>query len=213
MTENNHEASENSNNGNNTQERSESADNHTAGRPDFNYADPNVSLDDIGLGLFNNIPNPGGGRGFEFFDAAKVGINKAFTIKGRACRSEFWYFYLASTVIHFLALMVPVLGWAVSLFFTIACFTATVRRLHDRGVSGLLMVPVLLSIALFVIGFTVVMIHLIVNGVNGNSISPGCFIVLILLGGLTFVMHLIVFIICVLPADSDTNKYGTNPLL
>ncbi len=68
----------------------------------------------------------------DFFDAIRICLNKYADFKGRASRSEFWFFTLAQVILSalatqseiiFLALLLP--GLAVS-----------ARRLHDTGKSG-----------------------------------------------------------------------------
>ena len=90
-----------------------------------------------------------------FFDSLKTClVEKPFTIKGRACKSEFWWFALAfylfcgfmvlvlssikdvasqENLIHKAAFVVVCI---LMLFFLIAYFCATVRRLHDASYSG-----------------------------------------------------------------------------
>ena len=83
-------------------------------------------------------------------EAVKVCLKKAFTIQGRARRSEFWWFYLAFAIvcategiIDGILSYIPVLGWIISVLLYLSVLalhiplvTAGIRRLHDVGKSG-----------------------------------------------------------------------------
>ena len=72
-----------------------------------------------------------------FIESIKSGFSKAFDVKGRAVRSEFWYFILfnvlASTVADNLS---KSLGNAVSTILFIPTLTVAIRRMHDVNKSG-----------------------------------------------------------------------------
>ena len=90
-------------------------------------------------------------------EATQTCIKKSFVIRGTASKSEFWYFSLflflsASTLIFFFAsaayayqgniegtvLILPIFTFfALSLCVLPATISATIRRLHDIGKSGL----------------------------------------------------------------------------
>lgn len=72
--------------------------------------------------------------------AVKTCFKKYFDFKGRARRSEFWWFMLfviiVSSVLTFLSGLVPAIGYlslAFSLAVVIPQFAALTRRLHDSG--------------------------------------------------------------------------------
>ncbi|MBE1236303.1 DUF805 domain-containing protein [Phaeovibrio sulfidiphilus] len=102
----------------------------------------------------------------EFIPAVKQGLKKFFTFRGRASRSEFWWFYLflclVNTALYFV-LLVPAMASQVQfdpetaqfaadpdgggvgllvlyllalLVMFIPFMSAAVRRLHDGGRSG-----------------------------------------------------------------------------
>ena len=71
--------------------------------------------------------------------AVKTCFRKYFDFKGRARRSEFWWFalfgLLVSTVLSFFGLMVPVIAYVSSIFtlaMIIPLLAALCRRLHDN---------------------------------------------------------------------------------
>ena len=104
----------------------------------------------------------------------------------RACRSEFWYFGLASGLLAFIIGFVEVaagivdienagagiLSFIFSLAVLVPSISVTSRRLHDRGFSGWWQLSYVTLIGIFV-----------------------------------------VMVLCALPAKSDENKWGRNPLL
>ena len=104
---------------------------------------------------------------------------------GRACRSEYWYFYLSVFLITLILTIAEIIGGVyneefgygpLSLLFQIIIIipsiSVTSRRLQDRGISGWWQLSY----------FTII----------------GIFVIIILL---------------MLPAKEDENKWGRNPLL
>ena len=76
-----------------------------------------------------------------------LALDKYFTIKGRAQRKEYWYFYLFMTIGQIslsladmaLIYFAGVSGFPNFLFFLVTiipALTVCVRRLHDTGRSG-----------------------------------------------------------------------------
>jgi len=108
--------------------------------------------------------------------------------RGRACRSEFWYFYLATSILYIVFYFVdpatspfevpeevPGLGMLtnlITLILLIPSLSVTARRLHDRGHSGWWQLSYLIVIGIIVIP-----------------------------------------LICAFPAKEEENKWGRNPLL
>jgi len=108
--------------------------------------------------------------------------------RGRACRSEFWYFYLATSILYIVFYFVdpatspfevpeevPGLGMLtnlITLILLIPSLSVTARRLHDRGHSGWWQLSYFIVIGIIVIP-----------------------------------------LICAFPAKEEENKWGRNPLL
>lgn len=74
---------------------------------------------------------------------------KMFTIRGRACRSEFWWYalFMFFLVMPLIAGCVPddvMIGSALELLAKISLAAVTIRRLHDKNRNGLWIVPVFL---------------------------------------------------------------------
>ena len=105
---------------------------------------------------------------------------------GRACRSEFWYFILAtflvSTIISIIEIAtgmvdiesseMGILSWIFTLLLFVPSLSVTARRLQDRGWSGWWQ-----------------LLYLTIVGI------------------------LIIVVLNILPAKEDENKWGRNPLL
>jgi len=75
-------------------------------------------------------------------DAVKLGFSNYVNFEGRACRSEYWYWFLfaigsiATSIIIDTVISVPITGWIVSLAIFFPWLSVTVRRLHDLDRSG-----------------------------------------------------------------------------
>ncbi|MCD8237133.1 MAG: DUF805 domain-containing protein [Prevotellaceae bacterium] len=67
-----------------------------------------------------------------FVDSIKTCFNKYATFEGRAKRSEYWWFWLASFVVAY----IPFIGWLASLAALIPMIAVGVRRLHDTNHCG-----------------------------------------------------------------------------
>ena len=104
---------------------------------------------------------------------------------GRACRSEYWYFYLFASIVTFSLTIIEtilavknegsvygLLSTSFQIIIIIPYISVTSRRLQDRGISGWWQLSYFTIIGVFVI-----------------------------------------FILLMLPAKEDENKWGRNPLL
>ena len=97
-----------------------------------------------------------------FSDAVKTCYHKFFTLRGRACRSEYWWFvlfaFIANLILSFIAVF-PIVGelagFIGSLAILIPFISVSVRRMHDLEKSGLwLLFPgVLIVAAIFFVVF------------------------------------------------------------
>lgn len=88
-----------------------------------------------------------------FLGAIKSGFGNYANFNGRACRSEFWWWFLFAIIIGCLGL-IPILGWLISLAMLLPNLSMQVRRLHDTNHSGwywfLNLIPLIGSIILLV---------------------------------------------------------------
>lgn len=72
-----------------------------------------------------------------FDESIKYCLTNYANFKGRAARSQWWYFYLFVTLVSFVASrVVPDLYIIATLAFFIPSLSALTRRLHDTGRAG-----------------------------------------------------------------------------
>jgi len=88
-------------------------------------------------------------------DAAKTCFQKSITISGRASRSEYWFFQLTYTLTLITLVVIDVmLGTPLMLLviaFIPALFTVTIRRLHDIGKSGWMLLLMFIPLVNFIL--------------------------------------------------------------
>lgn len=164
-------------------------------------------------------------------EAVKTCLKKFFDFKGRARRSEYWWFVLfvmiVSSVFNYGGLLLPFLsyvGMFCSLLLLIPQFAAMTRRLHDTGRSGwwvailaILYVVVLVSMAILVAPYgtqlfettdSMVQAEMMADAYQSNpvvaTVMTGCSIL-----GLVFMI--ITFIFTLLDSKWGENKYGPSP--
>lgn len=97
-----------------------------------------------------------------FTESIKTCFNKYVTFRGRATRSEYWWFWLFINVLGMLPLLILALFNAVAMFFasiattlaiSLPAWSVAVRRLHDTNHSGWwLLCPVYPIILMFMKG-------------------------------------------------------------
>ena len=119
-------------------------------------------------------------------EAVVSGLTNLNNFSGRACRSEFWYFVLATFLVSMIISIIEIATGMVdiesaemgilSIIFTLLLFvpslSVTARRLQDRGWSGWWQ-----------------LLYLTIVGI------------------------LVIIVLNILPAQEDENKWGRNPLL
>ena len=72
-----------------------------------------------------------------FSESIRRGFQQGLTVRGRASRSEFWFFFLFVQLASLAVLLLPDDAAALALLLLyIPMFTAAARRLHDIGRSG-----------------------------------------------------------------------------
>lgn len=166
--------------------------------------------------------------------AVKTCFAKYFDFKGRARRSEFWWFALfvviVSSVLSFFGMLTPIVGY-LSLAFSLAVLipelAALCRRLHDTG-RGSWWVALM---ALLIAGYYGSFATLIGNNFTelatatnpqdvmgmaqemANSIqeSPGLATVMMICSMGSILLALIMLIFTIKDSDWGENKYGPSP--
>tara|TARA_B100000963_G_scaffold284496_1_gene253291 strand:+ start:1604 stop:2053 length:450 start_codon:yes stop_codon:yes gene_type:complete len=121
--------------------------------------------------------------------AVKLFFVNYFNFSGRASRAEFWWVYLALTIIG----IVPILGSFINLIALIGFISLTSRRLQDVGFSGWYQLALYLTLMLPV-GL----------GLSESSFLP--------LGLLIFLIVLVTFIVFLAkPSTNEDNEWGKKP--
>ena len=121
--------------------------------------------------------------------AIKLFFVNYFNFSGRASRAEFWWVYLALTIIG----IVPILGGIINLIALIGFISLTSRRLQDVGFSGWYQLALYL-ILMLPVGL----------GLSESSFLP--------LGLLIFLIVLITFIVFLAkPSIDEDNQWGKKP--
>ncbi len=81
-------------------------------------------------------------------EATKSGFSNIITWKGRASRSEFWWFYLVFIIIQvvlsfltanyfiYYGIAAIIISYILNLVLSLSVLSLSVRRLHDVGLSG-----------------------------------------------------------------------------
>ena len=146
-----------------------------------------------------------------FRDAVSTCLRKFVTISGRAPRAEYWYFYLFTILVSFVASGVDSLifstSWLdggpldgiTSIVLLIPSIAVLVRRFHDVGKSGWQVLAVI--VALFA---GVIIMALTAESSTGvAAIIPGAVITLASFGYLLYVT--------LKRSDPGMNDYGPNP--
>ncbi len=114
-----------------------------------------------------------------FIQSARAPLGKLTVFSGRSSRQEFWSFVVAFWVVGFaIALAIKVLapelylvlGFPMTLATFLAMWAVTVRRLHDRNMSGF----VLLVAFIPVVGVIALLVFLAMPGdPQTNARDPG----------------------------------------
>lgn len=142
-------------------------------------------------------------------------IKKPLHITGRASRAEFWYVFLLFFLIELTVIFILIadivyideflsyLTWAITGFM----FALTVRRLHDVGRSGLLVIfpvlPIMLTV-LFDYGYDYGLVYKIVgDGYLTIILTP--------LNIIAWVVGCYIFFLMFCEGTKGPNKYGPDP--
>jgi len=105
-----------------------------------------------------------------FFQSIKICFQKFFIFKGRASRSEYWWFYLFYIVTGAIPSIIPnelvmALGWIMIILLLIPSLAAAVRRLHDVNTSGFFLLIAIIP----VLGAIIILVKTIAKGTLGKN--------------------------------------------
>ncbi len=159
-----------------------------------------------GSGLYSGAPAR------SFGEAIKVCFKKYATFKGRASRSEYWWFMLFVWLISIVGAVLEGTmgndGAAISGLISLATFlpslSAQIRRLHDTGRSGWWVGGFYIAMILGggLIGATVAM-----SGSSGEPGGAGMGLIAVLsIAGLAYAIAMLVFM--VKRGDPGPNRFG-----
>ena len=153
-----------------------------------------------------------------FPTSVKSGISNFTNFKGRASRSEFWWFFLFSQLIQTVAQQVSVSTATVTWFaLLIPGLSVHVRRLHDSGRSLAWHLWLITSLVGFGIAFNRLLAQtgqtianldaekLFDNGSQFWILAMFVFMISMSFSGI------VNFVFLLLPSDSEMNKYGPPP--
>jgi len=153
-----------------------------------------------------------------FPTSVKSGISNFTNFKGRASRSEFWWFFLFSQLIQTFAQQVSVSTATVTWFaLLIPGLSVHVRRLHDSGRSLtwlLWLVASLVGVAIAFVGLLMQTTQTISNldaeklFDNGSQFWTLAMFVFMISMSFSGIVN---FVFLLMPSDSEMNKYGPPP--
>ncbi|MGH6812727.1 MAG: DUF805 domain-containing protein [Methylocella sp.] len=141
----------------------------------------------------------------DFQTAIKTCFNKYAIFKGRSSRSEYWFFLLGIVIVSLATGIIDaalfgsskkVLNAIWNLMIVLPLLAVIVRRLHDLGRSGWL---------LLIYHITLVLLAILAS-MSDNNVAAA--IAAIGVAGLVFVIYFLS-----LPGDQGPNQYGEDPLV
>lgn len=142
-----------------------------------------------------------------FSQSVKTCLSKYVDFKGRAPRSEFWWWILFGFLIGIAANILSYLTWSfistiVSLFLLLPNLSVGARRLHDTGHTGWLQgLPYL---------FMIIAIFAAIGG--AGSSSGTVFYIAIALSLLCVISFIYLIVLWCMGGTAGPNKYGHDPL-
>jgi uncharacterized membrane protein YhaH (DUF805 family) len=149
----------------------------------------------------------------DFQTAVKTCFTKYAVFKGRASRSEFWWFVLFATILGILIHALSIGLWLLScIVLLLPNLSVSVRRLHDRGITGWWL---LLQYAIFCVPWILLFFNFVLKGTDGSIhygddplLSP-----LLLTSGVGALGGIPILIIFTLKGTDGPNRYGDDPLV
>lgn len=131
----------------------------------------------------------------DFMTAVKTCFSKYVDFKGRAARSEFWWWVLFGIVSSIILGLIPFIGMIWSLALILPNLAVTARRLHDTDRSGWWM------LAPYGVGF-----------LSGAMAFTGSGALVTIVGILAFVMFVVLIIWLATKGSDGDNRFGSDPL-
>jgi len=147
-----------------------------------------------------------GDREMGFGEAIRVCFSKYADFRGRARRSEYWYFVLFCAIIRFVGIFLGPLSIILGLALLLPQLAVAVRRFHDTGRSGWWI------LGFYGYLFAAVILFLAAFGMTARPQfdgTSGILVAVLGLGGLAYVIWL--FALTLLDGTNGPNEYGPDP--
>lgn len=153
-----------------------------------------------------------------FKEAVKNVLSNLTNVSGRARRSEYWWYVLATIVVSSITNMIfssmPLVYTIISIIISLSGVAVAARRVHDSGKNAIwvyidYIFSIILLVYLYASGF-----YDIANAINPNPndiigvVTNPILLVSILI---SFVTGIVVFVFCLFDSDTTANKYGESP--
>lgn len=153
-----------------------------------------------------------------FGESVKTVLSKLTDFKGRARRSELWWFWLlyaiVSIILSFLLSGSYIIKSIVSILLLLSIWSVTVRRLHDRGhggwwVAASIIINFLYSFYLSGAGYIEALSTINPDPNMAIKMMSDPIVSISML--LMFIINICIFIFCVMDSSLEENKYGPSP--
>lgn len=151
-------------------------------------------------------------------ESIKSVLGNLTNFKGRARRSELWWYWLAYFIVMMVLAFVlgafPVVLSVIAFLLQLTTWAVTVRRLHDRGHSGWwvaasIIIGLISNIYIMQSGYYEAMSTINPNIEEATEVLRGP--VFPALGFLSFIVNITIFVFCVRDGKPEDNKYGPSP--
>ena len=153
-----------------------------------------------------------------FPTSVKSGFSNYANFKGRASRSEFWWFLLFTQLLQMVAQQISGSAASIAWFaLLIPGFSVHVRRIHDTGRSlkwVLWLVASVAGVVLAFVGLFTQSAQTIANLDAERLFDNGSqfWILVMFVSMISFIIGFVVNLVFLLmPSDSEMNKYGPPP--
>ena len=158
-------------------------------------------------------------------------LKKFFDFKGRARRSEFWwyilFYYIVSTAFSWMGNFVPVLsvvGLVISTALFIPQFSAVTRRMHDTNHSGWWIFVIFVLVVFYIVSLVALLAPLGINMleitdpmamatemVDVVQAHPVLATVMSFSSLLSMILLIVTLVFAIKDSDWKENKYGPSP--
>lgn len=149
-------------------------------------------------------------------ESIKSVLGNLTNFKGRARRSELWWYWLAYFIVMMVLAFVlgafPVVLLEIAFLLQLTTWSVTVRRLHDRGHSGWwVAASIIIGLNIYIMqsGYYEAMLTINPNIEEATEVLRGP--VFPTLGFLSFIVNITIFVFCVRDGKPEDNKYGQSP--